>query len=215
MAQIFPAWVDRRARTLWIGGLATGVVLIVAATWFFSPDFTDVGYQPVQPIPFSHRLHAGELAIDCRYCHTSVEVAAAASVPTVDTCMNCHRLVARDSEQLAALRDSAETGEPLRWVRVHKIPEYAYFHHGAHIAAGVGCSSCHGDVAAMDEIRQVEPLSMGWCLDCHREPQDSLRPRSEITNTAWRPEWAFGSGAAPQPRDRAVDPPTDCTGCHR
>lgn len=225
MAQIFPAWMDRRLKTLTIVGAVSVVFLAAAASQFLSPEFTDVGYQPLQPIAFSHRLHAGELEIDCRYCHTSVEVAAVASVPTVETCMNCHRLVGRDNDLLALLRESSETGEPVRWIRVHKVPEYAYFHHGVHISAGVGCLSCHGDVAAMEEVRQVETLSMSWCLDCHRRPGASLRSGSEITNAAWRSQAAAVLAVTDQPgRHRPdhhqpdrhrVDPPIDCTGCHR
>ena len=129
--------------------------------------------------------------------------------------MNCHRTVARASELLAPVRESASTGRPMRWVRVHKLPDYAYFDHRAHVRAGVGCVSCHGHVEQMEVVQQVEPLSMGWCLDCHRNPRPSLRPASEITNMAWIP------ARDPAVRERqlaelpAVSPPLHCSGCHR
>ncbi len=193
-----------------------GAPAAVAGVWYyFSPSFTDVGYEPTQPVPYSHRLHAGELQIDCRYCHASVELSAVANVPPTQTCMNCHRIVGRSNPALQPLRDSAASGRPLRWVRVHELPEYAYFDHHAHVRAGVGCVSCHGHVEKMDVVEQKEPLSMGWCLDCHRNPRPNLRPLSEITNMDWKP------ARDPAARERqlaglhAVAPPVHCSGCHR
>ena len=210
MAQLFPEAVNRAP--VWMAVvIAVAAPLVGGSAWYFlSPEFTDVGYQPEQPIPFSHKLHAGELDIDCRYCHSTVEVSPHASIPTTQTCMNCHSLISRDSEVLEPLRDSAETGESIRWIRVHKLPEYAYFDHSVHVASGVGCSSCHGDVASMDQMRQVEPLSMGWCLDCHRAPMDAIRPRKEITNA----EWSLGERQNPTHANE-IDPSTDCSACHR
>ena len=191
------------------GGAALLAILSAFTVWcFFSPQFTDVGYRPHQPVPFSHKLHAGELAIDCRYCHAMAEFSALASIPPTQTCMNCHHLAARKSEKLQMVRDSLESGEPIQWVRVHKIPEYAYFNHSLHLRAGVGCSSCHGEVAQMDEIRQVEPLSMSWCLDCHRQPEGHLRPLGRITQIDWDPS---ESSRVPN----QVQPSTDCSACHR
>jgi hypothetical protein len=169
----------------------------------------------VQPVPFSHKLHAGDLGIDCRYCHTSVEVSTAASVPATQTCMNCHRLVKTESPLLAPLRESAAQGRPLRWVRVHDLPGYAYFDHSLHLRAGVGCSSCHGDVAAMEVITQAEPLSMSWCLDCHRAPDRALRRRALLTDTSWTPPEDQLAFAAEVKEELALAPPETCTGCHR
>lgn len=198
------------------GAVALLALLAPVAVWYwFSPSFTDAGYQPEQPVPFSHALHAGELVISCYYCHSSVERAAVATVPATKVCMNCHQLVARDKASLEPVRQSAATGQPLQWVRVHKVPEYAYFPHAPHVQAGVGCSSCHGDVARMDVVRQVEPLSMGWCLDCHRDPGPHLRAPDEITDTAWKAPADQTARAAEWAAQRRLAPPLDCSGCHR
>ncbi|GMR22625.1 MAG: cytochrome c3 family protein [Acidobacteriota bacterium] len=181
---------NRAPRFVLLAGSA-GAVLLASGAWYaFSPAYTDVGYMPRQPIPFSHALHAGELEVDCRYCHASVEISPVASLPPTRTCMNCHSLVARDSEALEPLRDSFASGEPIRWIRVHNLPDYAFFDHSVHIGAAIDCTRCHGDVAAMEELRQAEPLSMRWCLDCHRHPTDEIA-------------WESRPG------------PVDCTACHR
>jgi hypothetical protein len=215
VAQIFPKSANRLPLLLAAAAVALPTLAVAFVWYYFSPRFTDVGYQPVQPVPYSHRLHAGELQIDCRYCHASVEFSAVANVPPTQACMNCHKVVARTSEALQPIRDSAASGRPMRWVRVHKLPEYAYFDHRVHVRAGVGCVSCHGHVEQMDVVRQVEPLSMGWCLDCHRDPQPQRRPLSEITNMAWKP----ARDAAARERQLAqlppVAPPVHCSGCHR
>ena len=184
MAEIFPKWANQVPRQLLLGASGVALLTVLGVGYTFSPEYTDVGYKPRQPIPFSHKLHVGELAIDCRYCHSTVEISPIASLPPTETCMNCHSLVGRDSDKLAPLRESLETGEPIRWIRVHNVPDYAHFDHRPHVGTGVGCVSCHGNVAEMEETRQVEPLSMSWCLDCHRES------------------------------DEYLDPPTDCNGCH-
>lgn len=193
-----------------LGGVAT------AGVWyFFSPKFTDVGYQPKQPVDYSHELHAGQLAIDCRYCHAQVEVSAVASVPPTQVCMNCHQLVKRDSPLLAALRQSVATGQPVPWVRIHNVPDYAYFDHSVHVGAGVGCVSCHGRIDQMAHVSQVEPLSMGWCLECHRHPDNFLRPQGEITNMAWKPAKDQVAFAAQLKEELRLEPPEDCSACHR
>jgi hypothetical protein len=212
MAQIFPRWANQTPRYLLIGAGAATLAGVAIVWFFFSPAYTDVGYQPRQPVPFSHTLHAGDLDVDCRYCHASVEIAAVASIPPTQTCMNCHVLVGRSSDTLAAVRDSLGAGEPLRWIRVHKLPDYAYFDHGAHVRAGVGCVSCHGDVATMDEIQQVQPLSMRWCLDCHRDPVPSLLPRDQVTRSG--PPRADATSIAASV-GHPLTPPSDCSGCHR
>lgn len=215
MAEIFPKWVNKVPVYL-VLSLALATLVGAFGVWYyFSPEYTDVGYRPRQPVPFSHKLHAGDLSMDCRYCHSAVEVSAVASVPPTQTCMNCHRMVLTESENLAPVRDSFDTGEPIRWVRVHKVPEYAYFNHSAHIRAGVGCASCHGNVAAMDRVMQVEPLSMSWCLECHRQPEASLRPADQITNTNWTPPADHSNLARQWMVQRRINPPTDCSGCHR
>lgn len=186
--------------------VAGGGATVTWLFWYYaSPKNLQVGYAPEQPIDYSHKLHAGELGIDCRYCHASVERSQEAMVPPTDTCMGCHSVVKKDSPKLAALRDSWDSGGPVHWVRVHKLPDHVYFDHSAHLAAGVGCVSCHGRIDQMEVVRLEEPISMGWCLECHRNPQPNLRPKEEITNMTW-------SGAVAEAN---VQPPQHCSGCHR
>ena len=215
MAQVFPRWLNRAPLALaGAGGLVS--VFAVCTVWlFFSPRHTQVGYRPEQPVPYSHRLHVGELGLDCRYCHVSVETSPIANVPPTQVCLNCHRVVGRESAKLAPIRDSAARGQPMRWVRVHKLPEYVYFDHHAHVRAGVGCASCHGRVDQMEVVIQVEPLSMGWCLDCHRNPAPHLRPVSRVTDMKWVVPPDNGAFAAKVRRERGLAPPLSCTGCHR
>ncbi len=214
MAVIFPRWSN------WIIPIFFGVVgpLVtvgaIGAIWYWgSPEFTDVGYAPDQPVPYSHKLHAGELGIDCRYCHNTVEQGAAAAVPPTATCMNCHKAVKTESALLEPVRKSFETGEPIVWNRVHLLPDYAYFDHSVHVAATIGCATCHGRIDQMKTVRQVESLSMGWCLDCHRDPAKNMRPHSELTNMAWTP--ADSPDFDPHSKARFPTPPEHCSGCHR
>jgi hypothetical protein len=213
MPSVFPRWTNKIPLVLMVATPVLGGVVCLAIWYYFSPSFTDVGYSPKQPVPFSHKLHAGELALDCRYCHSSVEEAAMAAIPPTSVCMNCHKQVKKDSRHLAKVRESHDTGIPLEWTRVHMLPDYAYFDHSVHVAAAVGCVECHGRVDTMEVVRQSKPLSMGWCLDCHRDPQPRLRPPSELTNMTWADETYDPS--ADLARRRAVKPPTHCSGCHR
>lgn len=205
--QIFPRSLNKLPMIL--GGVGTVVpALLVGAIWYYAtPKNFQVGYAPEQPVPYSHRLHAGQMGMDCRYCHANVEVAAKAMIPATQTCMGCHAMVKTESAKLAPVRESWETGKPIEWVHIHKLPDHAYFDHSAHLSAGVGCASCHGRVDQMDVVRQVQPLSMGWCLECHRDPAQHIRPVSEITNMAW-------AGPPAQP-PRPLHPPQTCSGCHR
>ena len=213
MAVIFPRWTNYIPQALMVVAPVIGAVLIGTVWYFGSPEFTDVGYQPVQPVPFSHKLHAGELGLDCRYCHNTVEVASAAAIPPTSTCMNCHSKVKVESEKLALVRDSATTGKPIEWVRVHMLPDYAFFDHSIHIAAGLGCATCHGRIDQMDVVSQAKPLSMAWCLECHRNPGPNLRPRTEITNMAF--DVTKYDPASDKTRTRKLSPPNHCSGCHR
>ena len=215
MAQIFPRLANRLPLALAAISILIPSAAVAGVWYFFSPRFTDVGYQPTQPVPYSHRLHAGELGLDCRYCHVSVETSPVANVPPTQTCMNCHRLVARDSVALAPIRESASSGKPMRWLRVHRLPDYVYFEHRAHVAAGVGCASCHGRIDEMEVVHQEQPLSMSWCLDCHRNPQPSLRPRNEVTNMRWAPPRDPAARQKQLAALKPVNPPVDCSGCHR
>ena len=215
MAQIFPPWWNKLPLAAAIVGGIVPVLAVAGVWYFFSPWYTDVGYRPAQPVPYSHKLHVGELGLDCRYCHASVEISSVANIPPTQTCMNCHQLVKRDSEVLAPIRDSATSGRPMRWIRVHELPDYAYFTHRSHVTAGIGCVTCHGRIDEMETVTQMAPLSMGWCLDCHRNPGPNRRPVSEVTNMKWTPPRDPQVRLAQLERERPVNPPTDCSGCHR
>jgi hypothetical protein len=183
---------------------------VVGGVWYYvTPKNFQVGYAPTQPVPYSHKLHAGQMGMDCRYCHANVEKSAHAMIPPTQTCMGCHSLVKTESGRLAPVRESWASGEPLEWVKVHKLPDHAYFNHSAHVSAGVGCVSCHGRIDQMEVVRQDKPLSMGWCLECHRDPKPNLRPKDQVTNMEWRPEMAK-NWTPPE-----VHPPQHCSGCHR
>ena len=153
--------------------------------------------------------------MDCRYCHTGVERSAVAGIPPTQTCMNCHVMVKPDSDSLKVVKASWNTKKPIQWVRVHKSPDYVYFDHSAHINVGVGCKSCHGRIDRMNVVMQAEPLSMSWCLECHRNPEEHLRPLSEITNMEWLPDANHNEFAQQMMLDLYITPPTDCQGCHR
>ena len=215
MAQIFPKWTNHIPIILVVAVVFISIGGIGFFWYYGSPKYTDIGYRPNQPIDYSHKVHAGDLGMDCRYCHTTVEISASANVPPTQTCMNCHTLVKPESEKLAPLMTSWQTGKPLEWVRVHMLPDYAYFDHSAHISVGVGCFSCHGNVAEMEKVMQVEPLSMGWCLDCHRNPEQHLRPISEVTNMKWKAPENQLEFAAKVIKEKNISPPVDCSGCHR
>ena len=188
---------------------------VIGFVWYYmSPEYTDVGYQPDQPVPFSHQLHAGQLGMDCRYCHNSVEKAAHAAVPPTETCMGCHNHVKKTSPLLSLVRESYATDKSIPWAKVHMLPEHAHFDHSVHVSGGVGCVECHGRIDQMAKVYQVKPLSMGWCLDCHRNPDPHLRPKNEVTNMAYN---ALEAGYDPKndpSRVRNVEPPQHCGACH-
>lgn len=213
MAQIFPRWANEVPRRILLG-LIILVTASVAGVWYyFSPEYTDVGYAPEQPVPYSHQLHAGELGLDCQYCHSTVTESKQANVPPTQTCMNCHEQILPDSENLAEIRESWETGEPVEWVRVHNLPDYAYFNHAAHVNVGVGCESCHGRVDRMEVVFQEEPLSMSWCLDCHRNPEQYVRPVEEVTTMGYEAENQLEMGRDLVAKHN-IQPPTYCQSCH-
>jgi hypothetical protein len=161
-------------------------------------------------------MHAGQYGIDCRYCHANVERSAVAMVPPTQTCMNCHAAIMTASAKLQPIRDAWKSGAAVEWVRIHKLPDHAYFDHSVHVSAGVGCSECHGRIDQMEVVRQQQPLSMGWCLECHRDVKQKqgaslkLRPVSQITNMEWQ-----RNPNEPVKPPRELNPPENCTGCHR
>lgn len=215
MAQLFPRWTNKTPLYILIG-LVLLAIFTIALLWYYgSPKYTDVGYRPDQPVAYSHKLHAGDLGMDCRYCHWAVEASAHANVPSTKTCMNCHQIIGTDNERLLPVRESWATKVPIEWIRVHKVPDYAFFDHSAHVNAGVGCTSCHGNVAQMVKVIQTETLSMGWCLNCHREPDEHLRPPDEVTNMNWVKPADHATFVENWKTEKNINPPVDCSGCHR
>lgn len=189
--------------------LALAPIALIGVVWYyFSPSFTDVGYQPHQPVPYSHKLHVGDLGMDCRYCHTGVEVGPHAGVPPTQTCMNCHATVKKDSPLLTPIRESWVNDTPMPWVRIHKAPDFVYFDHSAHVRATIGCETCHGRIDQAVEVKQEQSLSMGWCVDCHMDPKPHLRPRGTATVMGY--QRAEGDVIA-----QDLNPPIHCSGCHR
>ncbi len=187
MPQYFPPVANALAKWTVIGGLIFTILLIATLTVFARTINNRVRVPVAQPIGFQHSLHAGELGLDCRYCHTSVEVSATASVPSTETCMTCHSQIRVGAPALQPVVASWEGEIPIRWNRVHDLADFVFFNHSAHINNGVGCSSCHGRVDEMDGIWKAKPMTMGWCLDCHRNPERFVRPRSEVFNMAYEP----------------------------
>ncbi len=211
--QIFPRQLNYLALVAAVLAVSGGTAVTLGVWYYASPKNLQVGYSPKQPIPYSHRLHVGELGMDCRYCHAQIERSQEAMIPPTQTCMGCHAIVKKDSVRLKPLHASWDSGEPIHWIRVHKLPDHVYFDHSVHLAAGVGCVSCHGRIDEMDQVRVDQPISMEWCLGCHRNPAANLRPPSQITNMQWKPDAAWEQ-QLPQ-RVASVNPPTNCSGCHR
>lgn len=198
------------------GALLTG--LGVAGVWYyFTPKYTRVGYQPVQPVSFSHNIHVEQLGMDCRYCHSGVEKSWYSNLPSSALCMNCHNQVLREDPRLARVRESALTGKPIPWVQIHKTPDFVYFDHSVHVNRGVSCVHCHGSIHRMDETSHSMPLSMLSCLECHRQPEALLRPPAEVCNLNWKPESAARQIADGQRfvSEWKVERLDSCSACHR
>jgi len=218
---------SRRYFRLAAGVTLAGLLLAsIAVAYYGTPKYWRVGYEPLQPIPFSHELHAGQIGLDCRYCHNHVGESPHSNVPSTQTCLNCHGQqwgnIRSQERVFAPLRAAEATGKPLSWVRVHRVPDYAYFNHAVHVQRGVSCVSCHGKVNEMEVVRHEEPLSMAWCLDCHRNPGPHLRPADAVTDLDWSaeddPRFAERSReefVAYLLEDVGVNPPENCSGCHR
>ncbi|MGE5608336.1 MAG: cytochrome c3 family protein, partial [Bacillota bacterium] len=188
MAQIFPPSMNAIARVSIFGGL----LLIIVAVWaaaevYVSPWNTGVSRVVQQPVPFSHEHHVSGLGIDCRYCHTSVETSYFAGIPPTHTCMTCHSKIWTNAAILEPVRSSWATGTPIHWNRVYNLPNFVHFNHAIHINKGIGCSTCHGRVDQMPLTWQANPMLMQWCLSCHRNPEQFIRPREEVFNMNWQP----------------------------
>ena len=217
MSKLFPKSANKLPLQIIIYLVVLGGVVTAGATYYMTPKYTRVGYAPVQPVPYSHALHAGQLGIDCRYCHSNVEKSGVANLPTSQTCMNCHNQVKKDSPLLAVVRHSYETGEAVPWVKIHQTPDYVYFNHAVHVNRGVSCVECHGKINEMDVVAHAKPLSMGFCLDCHRDPATRMRAKADIFNLDSE-TIATQSGLEAAHKfltDRNVKPPQSCSGCHR
>ena len=212
---VFPRWANLVRPGLVLALAGGPVYLVVLAMVALSPSTINVGYAPEQPLPYSHALHVGQLGIDCRYCHNTVETEARAAIPPTQTCMNCHAKVRAASDKLELVRESYATGQPIPWVRVHDLPDYVYFNHAAHLRAGVSCVECHGRVDTMEVVWQTQPLTMGWCLDCHRNPDARIRPPDKITQLDWQPEGDPAELGRRLREEREINPKVDCSTCHR
>ncbi len=189
---VFPKWANYLLPLIVLAAIGSVPYLPTLVAVGASPQALAVNYSPTQPVPYSHALHVGKLGLDCRYCHNTVEKTAFAALPATATCMNCHNSVLPQSSLLKPIHDSWETGQPVQWVKIHNLAQYVYFNHSAHVNHGVGCIECHGRIDTMEQVAQVKPLSMGWCLECHRDPGSRLRPLDQVTNMKWTPADTIG-----------------------
>ncbi len=217
MANVFPKWANSVPVKLIIAIILVKTAVVLGVTYYFTPKYTRVGYAPTQPVPFSHALHAGQLEIDCRYCHSFVDRSGHANVPGSNVCMSCHSMVQKDSPLLQVVRDSYESGDPVPWVRIHKAPDYVYFNHAVHVNRGISCIECHGEIQKMEVVYHAKPLSMAFCLECHRNPEQYIRPPEEVYNLNWQRPTDSESLAELHSfvHDWSVNPPQSCSGCHR
>jgi hypothetical protein len=219
MSKIFPKSANALPLQILIFLGILGGVAAAGITYYATPAYLRVGYAPVQPVPFEHSLHAGQLGIDCRYCHAGVEKSGTSSVPAAQTCMNCHSTIKAQSPLLEPVRQSYQTGDPVPWVKIHAVPDYVYFNHSVHVNRGVSCVECHGKVNEMSVVHQDQPHSMSWCLDCHRNPAARVRDPKDVFNL----DSARLADQGPEGVKKAKDfvehakimPPTSCSGCHR
>jgi hypothetical protein len=226
MANIFPRTFNFLPIKIFVGLIIIANLVVAGVWYYFTPKYTRVGYMPTQPVPFDHSIHVKQLGMDCRYCHSFVETSNHSNVPTTQTCMNCHNSVQKDNPKLAALRaswDSAKDkkdGQSVEWIKIHRAPDFVYFNHSVHVNRGVSCVSCHGQVNEMQVVYHHEPQSMGWCLDCHRAPQNHVRPmdKGQVFNLDWKPQ---DEGTTQQEigeklvKEWNINPPQNCAGCHR
>jgi hypothetical protein len=219
MSQIFPKSANywAKANIIGIGFVALGLgwlILVLQRSDFVTAANTF----REQPVQFSHQHHVGGVGLDCRYCHTSVEVSPSAGIPPTKTCINCHSQIWATSAYLEPVRASFRDDKPLQWVRVHDLPDFVYFNHSIHVKKGVGCETCHGRVDRMPLMLQQSSLQMEWCLDCHRDPAKYLRPTEEITTMGYVPagnQREIGRALAEQYKISTEEHMTSCSVCHR
>lgn len=211
-----------RANLVARASLAASLLVVVGGLWGLmmlsrSSYATGVGIPLAQPVPFSHAHHVAGLGIDCRYCHTTVETAPNAGLPPTETCMTCHSQIWTDAPVLAPIREGFASGEAIPWVRVSRLADFVYFDHSIHIQRGVGCSTCHGAVETMPITWQAKAFEMRFCLDCHREPETALRPRSAVVDMTWQPppDQAVHGRQLLQAYGIDTKRMLDCSVCHR
>ncbi len=216
MAQVFGRSMNWVATASIVGGVivlgtALGVLLNINRLDYVS----QVGVARDQPVPFSHKHHVTGIGIDCRFCHTTVEESAFAGIPPTETCMACHSMLWTEAAMLEPVRASLRDDEPLEWTRVHDLPDFVYFRHDIHINKGIGCQSCHGQVDQMPLMWKEHTLNMEWCLECHRAPENHIRPREEVFNMSWSPtdQDELGRRLVEQ-YDVQTGQLTDCSICH-
>ena len=223
MSDVFPRWTNRLPGQIIFGLLLIGGVVTAGLTYFFTPKYTRVGYQPTQPVPFSHSIHVQQLGLDCRYCHDGVEKSWYSNVPAADTCMNCHSAIRANDPKLEPVRASyRDQKKPVEWVQVHKLPDYVYFNHSVHVNRGVSCVECHGRIDQMDEVRHEKQFSMTFCLDCHRElspengdPNKRLRPLDKITDLAYERSGDTANRDRDFVKEWHIKTSENCSACHR
>ncbi len=246
MRNLFPRWANSIPVKVILSLGVIGGTVTAAITYYATPKYTRVGYKPTQPVSYNHSFHAGQLGLDCRYCHHGVEKSSHANIPGAQVCMSCHKNIKANSPLLEPIRASyfgedtnkdgvlskeedinndglLSQGPAVPWVRIHKTPDYVYFNHAIHVNRGVSCVECHGRVDQMEVVHHDQPLSMAWCLECHRNPEKSLRPMTEVTNLGWKLEsnesanltMAQAHAGLDIKNNWGVNPPLSCTGCHR
>ena len=208
----FPEWTETLKK--WVNLLVLGapVYLVALIAYGVTPEALRIGYQPDQPVPYSHALHAGELGMDCRYCHSVVERSPKAAVPPAGVCMNCHSTVRKDSDLLLPIRQAFAGEEAVKWTRVTDLPDYVYFNHQAHVNSAVGCEECHGRIDQMVKVYQFAPLTMEWCVNCHKNPAPHLRDPMNVTKMGYKQ--SPGEGERVQKKN-GIAPSTNCSTCHR
>lgn len=217
-AQIFRPGINTVARvSIFIAALIVVELLLVLIVFFRSNYWREVHVAVQQPVFFSHQIHAGVIGTDCRYCHTSVDQAAYANIPPTETCVTCHSQVKQNSPYLQPVWQSLATGDPIEWVKVHDLPDFVYFNHSIHVNKGFGCTTCHGRVDEMPVVWKQQALFMGWCLNCHRNPEQYIRPVEEVYNMDWVPPPNQGEMGRQliQEYNINVDRLANCYICHR
>jgi hypothetical protein len=216
MAQIFHRSTNTIARLSIYGAVILVALLGYAVDVVNKTSYvTEVNVARPQPVPFSHKHHVGELGLDCRYCHASVEVSSSAGMPSTQTCMTCHSQIWTNAAILEPVRASYRDSTPISWTRVNAVPDFVYFNHSIHVAKGVGCTTCHGPVAEMNITWRAQTLYMRWCLECHNAPENYLRPRAEIFNASYEPPKDQVALGLRLMKEYKVQRLTDCTTCHR